>query len=249
MRVQEFAKQTGVTVRTLHHYDRLGLLQPERTESGYRVYGERELIRLQRITVLKFIGCSLQEIKELVERNPDDLRSTLELQQEALERRRKTLDGALKAVEKARRVLEDSGKADWQTLKTIVETIEMEQNTDWMNKYYSPDAQAELKKRAEEMGPSAIQQGQKGWAVLLAECEQAVKDGVDPKSERGQQLAKRWLELVSAFTGGNSQVKEGLDKFYADQKNWPATFKRPWSDEVDAFIVEAKKAANLSCKP
>src|SRR3954447_15305666 len=116
MRIQQFAKETGVTVRTLHHYDRLGLLKPQRTESGYRVYGERELIRLQRITVLKFIGCSLQEIKNLVDRNPDDLRTTLELQQEALERRRKTLDGALKAVEKARRVLDDSGTADWQTL-------------------------------------------------------------------------------------------------------------------------------------
>ena len=248
MRIQEFAKETGVTVRTLHHYDRLGLLQPERTESGYRMYGERELIRLQRITVLKFIGCPLQEIKELVDRNPDDLRSTLELQKEALERRRKTLDGALKAVEKARSVLDDLGKADWQTLKTIVETIEMEQNTDWMNKYYSPDAQKELEKRREELGSDAIQKGQKDWAVLLAECEQAVKAGVDPKSERGQQLAKRWLELVSAFTGGNAQVKEGLNKFYADQQNWPSTFKRPWSDEVDAFIAEAKKAANLSCQ-
>jgi DNA-binding transcriptional MerR regulator len=248
MRIQEFAKATGVTVRTLHHYDRLGLLQPQRTESGYRAYGERELVRLQRITVLKFIGCSLQEIKALVDRNPDDLRSTLELQKEALERRRKTLDGALKAVEKARLVLEESGNADWQTLKTIVETIEMEQNTDWMNKYYSPDAQKELEKRREELGPEGMQRGQNDWEVLRADCEQAMKEGVDPASERAKELAKRWLALINAFTGGNPEIAEGLTKLYTDRQNWPKTSPAPWSDEITAFILEAKKAANSDRK-
>ncbi len=247
MRIQQFAKETGVTVRTLHHYDRLGLLQPGRTESGYRVYGERELIRLQRITVLKFIGCSLQEIKELVDRDPDDLRSTLELQQQALERRRRSLDGALKAVQQARSVLEDSGSADWHCLKQIVETIEMEQNMEWTKQYYSPDALQDLERRRQE-NPNLVEDGQKAWAVLLADCEQAVKEDVDPKSDRGHELAKRWIALVRAFTGGNPQVSQGLNKFYADQKNWPSSFKRPWSDEVDAFITEAKKAANLRCE-
>jgi DNA-binding transcriptional MerR regulator len=247
MRIQEFAKQTGVTVRTLHHYDRLGLLQPQRTETGYRVYGERELVRLQRITVLKFIGCSLQEIKELVDRNPDDLRSTLELQQEALERRRKTLDGALKAVQKARSVLEESGTADWQSLRQIVETIELEQNMEWTKQYYSPEGLKELEQRRAE-DPNAAERGQKDWAVLLADCEQAVKERVDPKSERGRQLAQRWMDLVQAFTRGSKELSQSLNKLYADQKNWPATFKRPWSDEVDAFITQAKKAANLRCE-
>ncbi len=244
MRIQEFANETGVTVRTLHHYDRLGLLQPQRSPSGYRIYGERELVRLQRITVLKFIGCSLQEIKELVDRNPDDLGSTLDLQKEALERRRKTLDGALTAVERARAMLAESGTADWQSLKKIVEAIEMEQNTEWMKKYYSPEAQKELDTRT----PNAAEQGQKDWAVLLADCEQAVREHVDPKSERAQALAQRWIALLHAFTQGSPQVKQGLNNFYAEQSKWPATFKRPWSDEVDAFIREAKKAANLQCE-
>ncbi len=245
MRIQEFANETGVTVRTLHHYDRLGLLQPQRSPSGYRLYGERELVRLQRITVLKFIGCSLQEIKELVDRNPDDLRSTLDLQKEALQRRRNTLDAALTAVERASTLLAQSGQADWQSLKQIVETIEMEQNKEWMKKYYSPKAQNELASR----GSNAAEQGQKDWAVLLADCEQAVKENVDPASERARKLAHRWIDLLNAFTQGSSQVKQGLKSLYADQSNWPTTFKRPWSDEVDAFINAAKKAANARCEP
>lgn len=245
MRTQEFARETGMTVRTLHHYDRLGLLQPQRSASGYRIYGECEFLRLQRIVVLKFLGCSLQEIRELLERTPEDLRTTLELQKEALERRRIVLDGALRAVESARALLSDSGEVDWQSLKKIVEAIEMEQNTEWMKKYYSPEAQSELASR----GPGAAEQGQRDWAALLADCEQAVKENVDPRSQRGQQLAKRWIELLNAFTQGSEQVKQGLNRFYADQANWPASFKRPWSDEVDRFISEAKRAANLDYQP
>jgi DNA-binding transcriptional MerR regulator len=247
MRIQEFAKQTGVTVRTLHHYDRLGLLQPQRTVSGYRIYGERELIRLQRITVLKFIGCSLQDIKELLDRDPDDLRNTLDLQQEALESRRKALDGALKAVDQAKGMLSKSGKADWQSLKQIVETIEMEENMEWTKQYYSPEALQELAKRRDQ-DPNVAEHGQRDWAILLADCEQALKDKVDPKSDHGQQLAHRWIELVQAFTKGNPQIAQGLNKLYADQQNWPTTFKRPWSGEVDAFIREAKNATNLRCQ-
>ena len=56
-RVSEFAEKAGVTVRTLHHYDRMGLLKPSgRTNAGYRLYGERDLVRLQQIVTLKFIS-------------------------------------------------------------------------------------------------------------------------------------------------------------------------------------------------
>jgi len=55
-RVQEFARLAGVTVRALHHYDRLGLLRARRTASGYRVYGDRDLERLEQIVALQFLG-------------------------------------------------------------------------------------------------------------------------------------------------------------------------------------------------
>ena len=58
MKITEFARRAGVTVRTLHHYDSLGLLPAgDRSAAGYRLYGERELLRLQQISILKFIGC------------------------------------------------------------------------------------------------------------------------------------------------------------------------------------------------
>ena len=59
--VQQFAKLAGVTVRTLHHYDRLGLLSPEhRSDSGYRLYTTQDMVRLERIMVLRYLGLPLR---------------------------------------------------------------------------------------------------------------------------------------------------------------------------------------------
>src|SRR5436853_7812296 len=86
LRAQEFAERAGVTVRTLHHYDRLGLLKPKgRTAAGYRLYGERDLARLQQIVTLKFIGLSLKQIKELLDQREFDLATTLRRQREVIE--------------------------------------------------------------------------------------------------------------------------------------------------------------------
>ena len=66
--IHEFAELTGVTVKALHHYDRLGLLKPQRALSGYRLYVERDLERLEQIVALKFLGFPLQEIKAVLDR-------------------------------------------------------------------------------------------------------------------------------------------------------------------------------------
>ena len=58
-KIHEFAKLAGVTVKALHHYDRLELLQPGRTEAGYRVYCDRDLETLEQIVALKFLGIPL----------------------------------------------------------------------------------------------------------------------------------------------------------------------------------------------
>jgi len=86
-KAQEFAELAGVTVRTLHHYDRLGLLKPTgRTESGYRLYGETDLVRLEQITVLKFLGLPLKHIREVLAQKPQALKPALRLQLLALAR-------------------------------------------------------------------------------------------------------------------------------------------------------------------
>jgi len=104
-RPNEFAALAGVTVRTLHHYDRIGLLRPSGyTSAGYRLYRKSDLVRLQQIVTLKFIGLSLKQIKDLLHRNSFDLATALSQQQEILVDKRRHLDRAIKAIEKARQV-------------------------------------------------------------------------------------------------------------------------------------------------
>lgn len=66
-RIRELAQLAGVTVRALHHYDRLGLLEPRRTEKGYRVYSLKDLAILEQIVALKFIGLPLETIRGLLQ--------------------------------------------------------------------------------------------------------------------------------------------------------------------------------------
>ena len=244
MQIQEFAQRTGVTVRTLHHYDRLGLLRPGgRTASGYRLYGERELIRLQQIATLKFIGCSLNEIKAVLSGPASDLGETLKLQQEALERKRRTLDKALRAVDRAQKLFAESGQADWNALKHIIEVIQMEQDKSWMLQYFTPEQQAVLSARKSEVRS----RGEEGWAKLIPEIEAAAKDGLDPASEEARSLIERYQQLINLFTGGDPGIQANLERLYADKANWPTTFKSPLSEAARSFVEQAKKAHSLTC--
>lgn len=240
-RAQEFAERSGVTVRTLHHYDRLGLLKPSRhTESGYRLYGERDFARLQQIVMLKFVGLSLKEIKELLAGSELDLAATLRLQRRIVEERRRHLESVIEAIERAEREAARGARLDWETFKRIIEAINMQNNTDWMKKYYTEEQLAELAQRGT---PEVIERGQRDWAALIKDVEAAVAEGVDPQSERGQELAARWSNLIEAFTGGNPEILENLKKLYADQDNWPDTFRKPYGREVSDFIGKATRRA------
>ncbi|WP_433176215.1 MerR family transcriptional regulator [Actinoallomurus sp. CA-150999] len=80
MSVGELARTTGLTVRTLHHYDRLGLLSPARDRVGRRCYGPAEVRRLHRILALRGFGLSLAEIAEVLDGTGADLAALLHRQ-------------------------------------------------------------------------------------------------------------------------------------------------------------------------
>jgi DNA-binding transcriptional MerR regulator len=107
-RIHEFAALAGVTVRALRHYDRLGLLEPRRTESGYRVYTDADLERLEHIVALKFIGVPLRAIRTLLERGAPAIEDALRLQREALDGKRRQIDRAVAAIAAAERAMAQS---------------------------------------------------------------------------------------------------------------------------------------------
>lgn len=241
---QEFAERAGVTVRTLHHYDRMGLLKPSAyTGVGYRLYGERDLARLQQIVTLKFIGLSLKQIKELLDGRELDLTATLRLQRHAIEEQRRHLEKIIRAIESAERLMWAGELPDWKVFKKIIEVINMQNDMEWMKKYYTEEQLEELAAR----GAGGVRErGEQEWAALIREVKAAALAGEDPASEKSQALAARWSKLIEAFTGGDPAIHESLRRLYADQSNWPSTFEKPYGDEVETFIQQAVAARGKS---
>lgn len=239
-RAHEFANLAGVTIRALHHYDRLGLLKPSRrSDKGYRLYTDRDLARLEQIVVLKYLALPLKDIRSLLDEETD-LASTLRRQQTILAERRRQLDQALQAIQDAADSLRRDTEPDWSLFKNIIQEIQMQNNSEWTKQYYSDEAQAKVEERKALWSPELQEQVSKDWAQLFKDVEAAL--GEDPAGPKAQALAARWRKLIAGFTGNNPEIQKGLNKMWADQDNWPSSVKQNgWQikPEIQAFIVKA----------
>jgi DNA-binding transcriptional MerR regulator len=240
-RVREFADLAGVTVRALHHYDRLAVLRPKRTESGYRLYSGRDLERLEQIVALKFLGLPLKEIKTLLDREARRLPEVLRSQRLALEEKRRSLEQAIRAIRDAEHAIASGKSADAQVLAKIIEVIEMQEKTEFLNKYYSEEAQAKLAEKRKEWNPELQAEATRAWNELFCDVEAALDE--DPQSEKAQALLARWRKLVEGFTGTDPELSRGVGKAWADRASWPSDMKAqsaPFANpKVWAFIKKA----------
>jgi DNA-binding transcriptional MerR regulator len=243
LQVREFAKRTGVTVRALHHYDRLKLLQPRRSPSGYRLYGDVELQKLEQIVALKFLGIPLRKIKSVLDRDTRTLPELLTAQRRALEEKRHRLEMAIKAIGDAEQEIRSGPDAHAAALTKIIEVIEMQENEEFFKKYYSDEAWAKVSEKRKQWDPSQQAEVTKQWTELFRDVEAAMAAGEDPQGENVQALAARWKKLVEGFTGGDLGIAQGVGKVWADQANWPAQMKEqaaPFGDKkVWQFMHQA----------
>jgi DNA-binding transcriptional MerR regulator len=239
----EFAKLAGVTVRTLHHYDRLGLLKPShRSDARYRLYSRRDLVQLEQIVVLKFLGLPLKSIGRLLKSEPASLPDVLERQQMVLADKRQELDHTIEAIRAARAALGADREPDWTLITQIIRRVGMQNNTDWTGKYYSDEAKARVAERKSLWSPELQERVSREWNELFRDIEAAL--GESPASARAQALAARWRKLVGEFTGGNPEIQKGLNSMYADSSNWPADKSQYQVDpRIQEFIVKAMNSS------
>jgi MerR family transcriptional regulator, thiopeptide resistance regulator len=235
-RVHEFAERAGVTVKALHHYDRLGLLKPRRSAAGYRIYADRDLERLEQIVALKFIGLPLKQIKALLDRNALQFPAALRLQRAELEDKRRLLDRAIAAIAHAEEALRFGTPVDAAILKKIIEVIDMPgampTGTEFMKNYYREEAWARFQER-HQVWPS------EAWIDLFRDISDSLHE--DPASEKAEALAMRWRALRVSDAGGDPRIHGGLIKAWADRGYWPETAQQRLSQfdlhEISAFIV------------
>jgi DNA-binding transcriptional MerR regulator len=213
--IREFAKLTRVTVRTLHYYDEIGLLKPGFDRpNGYRVYTDADLLKLQQIVTLKFMGFSLDEIRRLLDSKGYEAVKALKVQAEAVKDEIARLREASRAIEQVLIRLEKDGRIHKQKLIKIMEVIQMGEDVKkgWHEKFFS---EADLKKFdavGKNYTPESMAAYQDRWAALIDEVKKNI--GLDPASEKAQDLGRRWTALLDEAYGGHPELKTKIAKAY-----------------------------------
>jgi len=214
LKVGDVASRAGLTVRTLHYYDEIGLLEPaRRTPSGHRLYGPDELRRLQKIRSLQALGLGLEAIGRYLDRPDASLERILSLHLRRLRRRAEELSRLIGRIEG---VLERVGADAVEPAEE--ELLEIVRLTAAAQRHYTPEQLERLEARAAEVGEEGMREAEAEWPRLIARVREAMEAGVDPASDEVRALARRWAELVERFTGGDREIRRGLARAYREEE-------------------------------
>ncbi|MBP6986001.1 MAG: MerR family transcriptional regulator [Alphaproteobacteria bacterium] len=213
--VKDLSKMTGVSVQTMHHYDRIGLLKPSvRLANGYRLYSEKDLLKLQQIIALKFFGFELSKIKFLLDREVN-VRSHLEAQSGVLAEKAQTLIEASKTLDSIISGCDEDKSIPWEKVIQLIEVYTMTQKAQktWVAKALNPEEiqdlarfDADLNKRFTEKEKQAFE---KTWANFLEEVAQNID--CDPAGPSGIEMGKRCMDMVNGwFTSKYAGLRETI---------------------------------------
>jgi DNA-binding transcriptional MerR regulator len=211
-KVGELAKQTGLTVRTLHHYDEIGLLSPShRTAAGHRLYVEDDVARLQQVASLRNLGFPLEEIRDVLN---EKRMSPLQVVQIHADRLREQVRSQQRLVERLDALAEGLRMAETVSADQLIQTIE---EITMFEKYYTPEQMDYLAQRREQVGEARIKEVEAEWPRLMDEVRAEMERGTDPCDPRVQEMARRWKGLVEEFTGGNEGIRQSLGNLYQNE--------------------------------
>jgi DNA-binding transcriptional MerR regulator len=212
LKVGELAKRTGLTVRTLHHYDEIGLLKPSlHTESGHRLYTAVDIARLQQLLSLRQLGFTLEEIGECLDRPSFSPMAVIRLH---VARLRDRIARQRRLCERLEAIAAHLEAAEEVSADSFIRTI---QEMTMIESYYTPEQLDALKKRGEQLGQERIEQSHEEWAELIAQVRAEMDKGTDPAAPEVQAMARRWMDLVNAFTGGDPGIERSLGRVWKEQ--------------------------------
>lgn len=204
LRVGDLARRTGLTVRTLHHYDEIGLLRPSgRSESGYRLYSADDVTRLHGIQALRQLGLSLAEIRPLLEGEGPRPEDIVRRQLGALDQQ---IAHALELRAKLALIGDNLAKGTPPPMQEWIEAVALMTT---FGKYFS----------ATEI--EGILAGWRGvedeWFALMAQVRAAMDAGVPADGAAIQPLVRRWMGLVQQAMGGDFALMRRWEEMYAHE--------------------------------
>jgi DNA-binding transcriptional MerR regulator len=216
LKVGELAQRTGLTVRTLHHYDAIGLLKPSgHTGSGYRLYTAADVQRLQQALSLRQLGFSLNEVRDCLDGRGLSPQEIIELHlarlREQMESQRKVCE-RLESLAVRLRTAQTVGADEFLT--TIQEMTMLE---GLQEKYFTPEQLQFIKQRRGQVTQEHLERMQETWAELIAEIRAEMEKGTDPANTKVQALARRWQDLLGQSTLGDPQIEQAMKRLWQEQ--------------------------------
>lgn len=235
--VKKLAGLAGVSVRTLHYYDQVGLLKPEfRSSNGYRQYGEDAIIKLQQIMFFRELDFSLEEIKKIMSKPDFNVLQALKDHRVLLKKRRERIDELLATVDR--------------TVKKLKGEKQMS-----IKEYYQgfSDAQIEKYRREvrerwgdkvlEESEARVMKMDKKEWVALQKEGSTIFKAIADNMakgydSPEVQAQVKKWHRWLEHFHHYSDEALLGLGKMYSQHPDFAAFYQRINKD-LPGFFTKA----------
>jgi DNA-binding transcriptional MerR regulator len=213
------AKQTGLTVRTLHHYDQIGLFSSsEVTESGHRIYTEEDIEKLQQILSLKQLGFSLEEIKETIENPQFNPMEVIKIQLETVKKQMEVQEQLYKRLEGVYQLLTTQQEVLAEQFIKLIEVINMSEQ------YFTKEQLEKLKNQTDKFSLEEKRKIENGWIDLIAAIRLELEKNSPPEAPAVVQLAKRWQELINTFTSGDAEIVKAAERYHAENPNNPIQF-------------------------
>lgn len=239
MRVGDLAAATGLTVRTLHHYDALGLVVPSgRTAAGHREYGDDDVRRLYRVVALRRLGFALGDIAALLDDDGGQGDATALLRRQLAETDRR-IAAERDVRERLQALLDQVERGTEPTTGDLLRAVEA---MTMVEQYYTPEQLETLAQRRDALGPEGMEQAQRDWEAVYADLDALREEGVDPADPRAQEVGRRASALIAQFTGGDPAMLASLKRVYENED--PQTVSRGMvSPERQAYLQAVMEAA------
>ena len=226
--VGELAKLTGITVRTLHHYDEIGLVVPsQRTPAGYRLYDDRDVIRLQQVLLFRELGLPLDEIAFAIDED-GTREELLRKHREVLVAKRTRLDSMLSALDGALDALEKGQVMQADDVKKLFGDFDPTQYEDEVKERWGETAAyKESMRRTKQYGKAEWEQIQGDWGKIYGEMADLMKAGTPVTDPSVQALVERHRAHIDRwFYPCSVEMHKGLGAMYVADARFAANLNK-----------------------
>ncbi|SFE17331.1 DNA-binding transcriptional regulator, MerR family [Lentibacillus persicus] len=235
MKVKEAAELAGISVRTLHHYDEIGLLKPETTQSGYRLYSKTDLEKLQQILFFKQLGFPLKRIKEIINDPSFNREEALRVQRNMLQEERSRLDNMIATIDKTIRhtkgEIEMNDKEKFEGFDLSHNPYEQEARERWGDKAVDK-SNAKIQQRSNDEQKEMSDEFDRIYRSLAAIRDQA------PDSDDAQAAIEVWYDYLNKIGDYSLEAFKGLGQLYVDDERFTKNIDK-YGDGLAVFMRDA----------